>query len=78
MSHLEPSETKISLGFLPTWAYRRSVMASRSLLWPCSEPYLHRHSQEEEGMTWQSSRQICQGCALPPQGLQGAHAPHPE
>ena len=41
MSHLEPSETKISLDFSPMPLYSRSQMASLNGALPCSAPYLH-------------------------------------
>ena len=41
MSHLEPSETKMSLGFRPMPLYKRSQMASLNGALPCSAPYLH-------------------------------------
>ena len=41
MSHLEPSETKMSEGLMPIPLYSLSQMASLKGPLPCSAPYLH-------------------------------------
>lgn len=40
MSHLDPSETKISEGLRPVWLYSFWQIASLSGAFPCSAPYL--------------------------------------
>lgn len=40
MSHLEPSDTKISEGLRPALLYSFSHMAALSSPFPCSAPYL--------------------------------------